>query len=158
MSGRNGRMAIFSCVYLLDAESVFFVVFVVLLGRYLCCGVIYIIYYLLIHFVYWNLQKKIEIQNKRICCPIRILVRIILMFVFLNIFFLRILSCHVILLLPFIFFKTCIKIKCEISNKTILECSHEFPTMDSYCVTLVSGRKSWGTINCIKYFDRIRSI
>ena len=48
------------------------VVFVVLLGRYLCCGVVYIIYYLLIHFVYWNLQKKIEIQNKRVCCPIRI--------------------------------------------------------------------------------------
>ena len=34
----------------------------------------------------------------------------------------------------------------------------EFPTMDSYYVTLVSGKKSWGTINCIKYFDRIRSI
>ena len=57
MSGRNGRMAIFSCVYLLDAESVF-VVFVVPLGRYLCRGVIYIIYYLLIRFVYWNLQKN----------------------------------------------------------------------------------------------------
>ena len=29
----------------------------------------------------------------------------------------------------------------------------EFPTMDSYYVTVVSGRKSWGTISYIKYFD-----
>ena len=50
-----------------------------------------------------------------------------------------------ILLLPFIFFKkTCIKIKCEISNKTILECSHEFPMTDLLRVTLVSVKESWG--------------
>ena len=46
-------------------------------------------------------------------------------------------------------------------NKSLIMFSDytcEFPTMDSYYVTLVSGKKSWGTINCIKYFVRIRSI
>ena len=63
------------------------------------------LYYLLFANPFCLLEsaEEIETQNKRVCCPIRFLVRIILMFVFLNIFFLRILSCHVILLLPFIF-------------------------------------------------------
>ena len=34
----------------------------------------------------------------------------------------------------------------------------EFPKMDSYYVTVVSGRKSWGTIGHIKYFDYIRDV
>ena len=34
----------------------------------------------------------------------------------------------------------------------------EFPKMDSYYVTVVSGRKSWGTICRIKYFDFIRDV
>ena len=34
----------------------------------------------------------------------------------------------------------------------------EFPKMDSYYVTVVSGRKSWGTICRIKYFDCIRDV
>ena len=34
----------------------------------------------------------------------------------------------------------------------------EFPTMDSYCVTLVSGRKSWDMINRIKYSDSIQGV
>ena len=60
VSGRNGRMAIFSCVYLLmPSQSFFFVVFVVLLGRYLCCIVMFIfIYYLLTYLVPLNLQKR----------------------------------------------------------------------------------------------------
>ena len=59
VSGRNGRMTIFSCIYLLDAESVFFIVFVVLLGRYLCCIVMFMfIYYLLTYLVSLNLQKR----------------------------------------------------------------------------------------------------
>ena len=39
-----------------------------------------------------------------------------------------------------------------------LDYTCEFPKMDSYCVTVVSGRKSWGTISRIKYFDCIRDI
>ena len=34
----------------------------------------------------------------------------------------------------------------------------EFSKMDSYYVTAVSGRKSWGTIGRIKYFDCIRDV
>ena len=34
----------------------------------------------------------------------------------------------------------------------------EFPRMDSYYVTVVSGRKSWGTICHIKYLDCIRDV
>ena len=40
----------------------------------------------------------------------------------------------------------------------LLDYTCEFPTMDSYCVTLVSGRKSWGIINRIKCFDSIQSV
>ena len=34
----------------------------------------------------------------------------------------------------------------------------EFPKMDSYYVTVVSGRKSWGMICRIKYLDCIRDV
>ena len=34
----------------------------------------------------------------------------------------------------------------------------EFMKMDSYCVTIVSGKKSWGTIGHIKHFDCIRDV
>ena len=52
-----------------------------------------------------------------------------------------------------------IKIKCQKlkkdflkSNDNILEYTCELPKIDSYCVTVVSDRKSWGTISCIKHF------
>ena len=34
----------------------------------------------------------------------------------------------------------------------------EFSKTDSYCVTLVSDRKSWCTISCIKYFDSVITV
>ena len=34
----------------------------------------------------------------------------------------------------------------------------EFSRMDSYCVTVVSGGKSWGMISFIKYSDRIWNV
>ena len=33
------------------------------------------------------------------------------------------------------------------------ECTCEFSKMDSYCVTILSGRKSWGTISRIKHSE-----
>ena len=104
------------------------------------------LYYLLFvnPFCLLKSAEKIEIQNKRVCCPIRILVRIILMFVFLTFSFYA--FCHVMWYYCYLsyFLKTCIKIKREISNKTILKYSHEFPTTDLLRVTLVSVKGSWG--------------
>ena len=37
-----------------------------------------------------------------------------------------------------------------------LDYTGEFSKTDSYCVTLVSDRKSWGTISCIKRFESIQ--
>ena len=42
--------------------------------------------------------------------------------------------------------------------KMLSDCTCEFPKMDSYYVTVVSGRKSWGTIGRIKHFDCIRDV
>ena len=39
-----------------------------------------------------------------------------------------------------------------------LDFTREFPKMDSYCVIVVSGRKSWGTISGIEHFDCIRDV
>ena len=38
------------------------------------------------------------------------------------------------------------------------DCTCEFPKMDSYYVTVVSDKKSRGTIGRIKYFDCIRDV
>ena len=42
------------------------------------------------------------------------------------------------------------------SSNDNLDFTCEFSKMDSYCVTIISGRKSWGTISCIKCFDSIQ--
>ena len=44
-----------------------------------------------------------------------------------------------------------------ISNND-LDFTREFSKMDSYCVTIVSSRKSSGTISGIKHFDCIRDV
>ena len=45
------------------------------------------------------------------------------------------------------------------NNKNeFLDYMWKFPTMDSYCVTLVPGRKSWGMIIRIKCLDSIQSV
>ena len=57
----SGSQAEWSSLQLpnVDAESVFFVIFVVLLGRYLCCIVMFMfIYYPLTYLVSLNLQKR----------------------------------------------------------------------------------------------------
>ena len=51
-----------------------------------------------------------------------------------------------------------IKIKCQkwkkifLKNNNVLESTCEFSKIDSYCVIVVSDRKSLGMICCIKYF------
>ena len=42
--------------------------------------------------------------------------------------------------------------KCFLETNNILEYTCEFSKIDSYYVTVVSDRKSWGMINCIKRF------
>ena len=67
MSVRQSSQAEWSSLLLsnVDAESVFFVVFVVLLGRYLCCIVMFMfIYYLLTYLVSLNLQKRQQKKRK----------------------------------------------------------------------------------------------
>ena len=39
-----------------------------------------------------------------------------------------------------------------------LDFTYEFSKMNSYHVTLVSGRKSWGTISSIKRIDSIQDV
>ena len=43
-------------------------------------------------------------------------------------------------------------------NNVFSDFTCEFPKMDSYYVTVVSGEKSWGTICRVKYFDCIRDV
>ena len=65
MSGRNGRMAIFSCVYLLNAELVFFCFLVVLPGGLF---VVYIVFYSLLIYLVLNLQQRIAKKKKSAAC------------------------------------------------------------------------------------------
>ena len=50
------------------------------------------------------------------------------------------------------------KIVFSLKTNNVLEYTCGFPKIDSYWVTVVSDRKSWGTISCIQRFDSIQNV
>ena len=46
----------------------------------------------------------------------------------------------------------------SLKTNNVLEYTCGFPKIDSYWVTVVSDRKSWGTISCIQRFDSIQNV
>ena len=46
----------------------------------------------------------------------------------------------------------------SLKTNNILEYTFGFPKIDSYWVTVVFDRNSWGTISCIQRFDSIQNV
>ena len=46
----------------------------------------------------------------------------------------------------------------SLKTNNILEYTFGFPKIDSYWVTVVFDRKSWGMISCIQRFDSIQNV